>query len=98
MMQEYSIVIATYERADALRDALASVVRQTHPPARVVVVDSSSGDASEKVCAEFTLPIIYRRAVRPSAALDRSTWPHSAAVNDRKSKLSADLFRGISRG
>lgn len=69
----YSIVIATYERADALRDALASVVRQERQPERIVIVDSSKGNESEKVAAEFpALPIIYRRAERPSAAVQRN--------------------------
>ena len=71
-LPDYSIVIATYERADALRDALASVGRQTHLPASIVIVDSSAGDASEKVAAEFSLPIVYRRAIRPSAAIQRN--------------------------
>lgn len=73
MSLAYSIVIATYERPDALRDALASVATQERLPARIVIVDSSAGDASEKVAAEFPgLPIIYRRAERPSAAVQRN--------------------------
>jgi GT2 family glycosyltransferase len=68
----YSIVIATYERADRLRDALTSIVRQTRPPERVVIVDSSAGDEAHAVAAQFTLPIIYERAERPSAAQQRN--------------------------
>jgi GT2 family glycosyltransferase len=72
MNPAYSIVIATYERAGALRDALASVERQVHPPERIVIVDASKGYESEKVAGEFSLPIIYRRAEQPSAAVQRN--------------------------
>jgi GT2 family glycosyltransferase len=68
----YSIVIATYERADRLRDALASVACQTRLPERIVIVDSSAGDESSAVAAEFKLPVIYERAERPSAAVQRN--------------------------
>jgi len=69
----YSVVIATFERADALRDALASVARQTRAAAKIVIVDASSGNATEHVTAEFPLlPIVYRRAERASAALQRN--------------------------
>jgi GT2 family glycosyltransferase len=68
----YSIVVATYERANALRDALESVTRQTHLPARVIIVDSSAGTDSERVAAEFPLPSIYLRAEKPSAAVQRN--------------------------
>lgn len=80
----YSIVIATYERADALRDALASVARQTRLPERVVIVDSSAGDASRAVAAEFSLPIVYERAEIPSAAQQRNQ-----GVRDIQSPLVA---------
>jgi GT2 family glycosyltransferase len=69
----YSIVIATYERADALRDALASIARQTRLPERVIIVDSSAGSESENMARECTsLSVIYQRAERPSAAMQRN--------------------------
>ena len=97
MMQDYSIVIATYEREDALRDALASVARQTHLPASVIVVDSSAGDASEKVAAEFSLSIVYRHATRPSAAIQRNQGFREVATPlvafmDDDVVLEPDLF------
>ncbi len=72
MNPAYSIVIATYERPGALRDALASVERQTHLPKRIVIVDASKGYESEKAAGAFDLPIIYRRAEQPSAAVQRN--------------------------
>jgi GT2 family glycosyltransferase len=68
----YSIVIATYERADRLRDALASVARQTRLPEQIIIVDSSAGNEARAVAAEFALPILYERAERPSAAQQRN--------------------------
>ncbi|MEQ1862051.1 MAG: glycosyltransferase family A protein [Chthoniobacteraceae bacterium] len=96
----YSIVIATYERPALLRDALASVARQTHAPARIVIVDSSTGDESEKVGREFSLPILYRRAERPSAALQRNQGfrdvetPLVAFIDDDV-VLSPDVFEKV---
>jgi GT2 family glycosyltransferase len=55
-----------------LRDALASIGRQTRLPERIVIVDSSAGDEARVVAAEFALPIIYERAERPSAAQQRN--------------------------
>jgi GT2 family glycosyltransferase len=69
----YSVVIATFERAQDLRDALASLAAQTHLPAQVVVVDSSRDEESEKVCASATgLSLTYERAREPSAAKQRN--------------------------
>lgn len=68
----YSIVIATHERAGALRDALASVAAQTHPPSSTIVVDASAGTESEQVAAIAPMPVLYRRAEVASAALQRN--------------------------
>jgi GT2 family glycosyltransferase len=68
----YSIVVATYERADALRDALESVQGQSLLPERVIIVDSSAGNASQAVAQESKLPVVYERADRPSAAVQRN--------------------------
>lgn len=71
-MRAYSIVIATYERADALRNALASVHAQTHPPQQVIIVDASAGHESRALAAASALPMLYRRAEQASAALQRN--------------------------
>jgi GT2 family glycosyltransferase len=96
----YSIVIATYERADALRDALESVKRQTKLPERVIIVDSSAGPESEAVARESTLPITYQRAERPSAAMQRNqgfrevTTPLVAFIDDDV-VLAPDVFEKL---
>jgi len=48
-----SVVIVTLNRAHLLRDALASLMRQTRPPDEVVVVDNGSTDTTGEVIAEF---------------------------------------------
>jgi len=68
----YSLVIATYERAEELRTTLASVAAQTRPPAEVVVVDSSGDDQTLAVAQESPLPVRYERAKKPSAAVQRN--------------------------
>jgi len=96
----YSIVIATYERAGALRDALASVARQTRLPERIVVVDASAGDESQRVAEESASPVIYRRAERPSAAVQRNegfreiTTPLVAFIDDDV-VLATDVFEKL---
>jgi GT2 family glycosyltransferase len=93
----YSMVIATYERADALRDALKSVERQTRLPERVIIVDSSAGPESEAVVRESPLPVTYQRADRPSAAMQRNqgfrevTTPLVAFIDDDV-VLAPDVF------
>src|SRR5882724_8453831 len=84
----YSLVIATYERAEELRTTLASIAAQTRPPAPVVVVDSSADDKSLAVVQAAPLPVRYERAKRPSAAVQRNqgaalvTTPLVAFVDD----------------
>jgi len=100
MSLDYSIVIATYERAKALRDALASVRCQTRLPLRVVVVDSSAGRESESVTSDAGLPAIYLRAERPSAAIQRNqgfrevTTPLVAFMDDDV-VLAPDVFEKL---
>src|SRR6476620_1854620 len=102
MPRDYSIVVATYERADALRDALASVREQRHMPARVIIVDASAGHASERVAKDSGLPVVYRRADRASAALQRNqgfaevTTPLVAFMDDDV-VLAPDVFEKLCR-
>ena len=69
---DYSIVIATYERAEELRVALASLAAQTRQPATVIVVDGSKDDKTLAVVREAPIPVRYERALRPSAAVQRN--------------------------
>lgn len=48
-MAEIAVVVGNYEGAHLLPDCLASLGRQTLPPAEVIVVDAGSGDGSTDV-------------------------------------------------
>src|SRR5215472_9343204 len=74
----FSIVIATYKRADVLADTLASLARlQPDAPWEVIVVDNNSPDHTrpvvETAAATYPVPVIYafEREQGRSAALNR---------------------------
>lgn len=71
---EYSLVIATLDRPEALADALRTVAFQTKLPALTVIVDASSSRTAEPVAAEWgnRIPILYLSEKRRSAALQRN--------------------------
>lgn len=57
-----SVLIRTHKRAAFLREALTSVVHQTHRPVEVVVVEDGSAEGAA-VCSEFVgqIPLRYFR-------------------------------------
>lgn len=56
-----TVVLATYNRARYLPDALRSVLAQTLPPARIVVIDDGSTDGTVDALAPFVDRIEYFR-------------------------------------
>ncbi|MBL9149514.1 MAG: glycosyltransferase family 2 protein [Phycisphaerae bacterium] len=72
-MLSYEIVIATRNRPDALALSVPRLLTQTHPPARIVIVDSS--DEHQKV-AEVVDPIAARAAI----PIDLIHGPRGASV------------------
>ncbi len=73
MLPAYTVVVATYERAEDLRRMLGSLAQQTHPAERIIIVDSSRGEETQRLTAEFPpLPLTYERAHAPSAARQRN--------------------------
>ena len=54
-----SVVVPTYNRADLLKLTLQSIIRQTHPPLEISVVDDGSTDHTPSVCAEFGEAVRY---------------------------------------
>jgi glycosyltransferase involved in cell wall biosynthesis len=48
-----SVVIATRNRAESLRDTLASLTRQSRRPDEVVVVDNASSDHTRDIALKF---------------------------------------------
>lgn len=70
----YSVVIATYHRAEPLRRVLESLAIQTLLPQKVVIVDASEGHETEAVAASFSnrLQIDYLHSQPPSSAMQRN--------------------------
>ena len=65
-----SAIIPTYNRADTIGAAVASVLAQTHSEMEVIVVDDGSSDATHDVLAEFgnAIRVIKQANAGPSAA------------------------------
>jgi len=67
-----SVVIPTYNRAGALRQALTSVYAQLHQPFEVIVVDDGSTDETAAVVAGFAQAVyLYQDNQGVSAARNR---------------------------
>jgi len=70
----YSLVIATFERAGELRDALASILLQTRLPEQTIIIDASRDDKTRELAGSFDprLAVVYERAAVASAAEQRN--------------------------
>ena len=51
------VIIPTYNRAELLRQALDSLLRQTRPVDEIIVIDDGSTDATVNMLAHFAAPI-----------------------------------------
>lgn len=100
-----SVVITSWMQREYLREAIESVLAQTHPPHEVVVADDASTDGSDETIREFArrdprvVPILHARNVGMSlnrnGALERACGSHVCALDgdDRLAprKLEAEL-------
>lgn len=57
----FSIVIAAYQAAGTIAEAVESALAQTAPAHEVIVVDDGSTDATQAVLSRYLEKIIYRR-------------------------------------
>jgi len=48
-----SIVICTYNRADMLKEAMPSILKQSYEPVEILVVDDGSTDNTKEVVAGY---------------------------------------------
>jgi len=68
-----AVVIAAYNHARFLPDALQSVLAQTVVPAEIVVVDDGSTDGTEAVVARFAPRVRYLRQANAGARAARNS-------------------------
>ena len=85
MPELVSAIIPTYNRADLLVRALASVVAQEYRPIEVVIVDDGSTDHTENVVAEKT-PVLRQRGV--STIFHRQQNQRAAKARNMGMKLA----------
>jgi glycosyltransferase involved in cell wall biosynthesis len=78
----YSAVIATLDRPALLSAALDSLIQQTRPPSRIIVVDASGKDETEAVVDRLRdrAPILYLRSPTQSAAQQRNLGAASVST------------------
>jgi glycosyltransferase involved in cell wall biosynthesis len=71
--RDVAVVIAAYNHARFLADALKSVLGQTAVPAEILVVDDGSTDDTEAVVARFAPQVRYLRQANAGARAARNT-------------------------
>lgn len=71
---QFSLVIATFERADELAITFAGIETQTRKPLEILVVDSSRDDRARELCAQWAarIPVRYIFSSARSAAKQRN--------------------------
>lgn len=84
-----SVVVPTYNRADCLRDTIASVLAQTVPPSEVIIVDDGSRDHTAQVCREFPPPVRYLHQQNRGCPAARNAGIR-AAIGEYVALLDAD--------
>lgn len=74
MNKKISAIITTYNRANIVRDAIASVFSQTYPVSELIVVDDGSYDDSEKAISDTfeNAPIPARYIFKPNGGMATS--------------------------
>lgn len=80
---DVTVLLATYNRADFLPDALNSILRQTLPVRQVIVVDDGSTDDTAAVVRAFGPAVDYRHVVNGGKA---------KAVNTALSSVTTRYF------
>ena len=66
-----SVVVPVYNRENLVREALASVVSQSRPPAEIIVVDDGSTDGSAAAAAALATRVIRQENLGSAAARNR---------------------------
>lgn len=89
MKLSVTVFIPTYNRAHYLRETIESVLRQSHQPIEVIVLDDASTDATPEVVAAFGSRVTFVRhsknlgmAANWRAGLERVKTPYFCLLND----------------
>ncbi len=81
----WALAVATYERREDLCTCVELALSQSRPPAEVVVVDASRDFDGNKAAIEAVVgqqvPLIYVKARRPSAAVQRNQCADLASAD-----------------
>jgi glycosyltransferase involved in cell wall biosynthesis len=78
MNNDVSVILTTYYRNDALREAIETVLAQTYDPIEVVVVDDSGDRNAEPVVADYDVRYIAHEENRDQVA----AWETGIAATD----------------
>jgi glycosyltransferase involved in cell wall biosynthesis len=73
-----SVIVPTYNRADRLKDTVASILAQTVRPAEVLIVDDGSTDDTARVCRDVPSPVRYLYRENGGSAAARNTGMRAA--------------------
>ena len=71
-MSKVSVIIPTYNRADGVREAVESVLRQTEPPLEIIVVDDGSTDGTAETLKTYGDSVRYIYQNNSGAAAARN--------------------------
>lgn len=74
------MVIATHQRRDACRRAVASALGQTLPPLEVIVVDDGSRDGTHAVLSDWAAEDPRLRVLHPAAPAGRPAPPRNRGI------------------
>jgi glycosyltransferase involved in cell wall biosynthesis len=77
-----AVVVPVYNRPRTVLGALESVLRQTTPPERLIVVDDGSNDATPQALAA------WRDAARAPFAVEIARVPHAGAAGARNAGIA----------
>src|SRR4030095_4422896 len=71
-MESISVVIPTFNRAGVVKRALESALRQSLPPAQIIVIDDGSTDDTREVLGGYGDTIEYVRQENAGASVARN--------------------------
>ena len=87
--ERVSCIVPVHNGARFLREALESILAQSHPPFEVIVIDDGSTDATPEIAQAYKPPVTYLRQARSGPARARNAGL-GTATGDFVAFLDAD--------